>query len=127
MRGRKVIEMSTVNYAAFDHRTVHIRQLTSPRTGKPVSNQFVIDSNRYSFFQSYDRLIAVYDKKARCVTLGCYWDYSKTTLKYLHAWLKSDAFNVWAYIRDEYAGRTLSETIRNAIASGAIDYDDDMM
>lgn len=113
--------------AEFDPRTVRINNMESPRTGKPVSNQFVVESSRYSFFQSYNRLIAVYDKKERRVTLGCYWDYSQTTLKYLHAWLESDAFNAWVYIRDKYAGRTLSATIRKAIDAGAIDYDDDMM
>ena len=118
--------MFTDNYAAFDPRTVHINNMTSPRTGKPVSNQFVVSSGRYSFFQSYDSLIAVYDKKARRVTLGCKWDYSMTTRKYLHEWLESDAFSAWAYIRDEFRGRTFSETIRKSIAAGVIDYDGDM-
>ena len=122
--------MFTASYTAHadaDISTLHVSNLVSPRTGKTVSNQFVIDSSRYSFFQSYDSLIGVYDKKERRITLGCKWDYSKTTLKYLHEWLESYAFNVWAYIRDQYAGRTLSETIRKAINAGAIDYDDDMM
>ena len=113
--------------AEFDPRTVKISNLESPRTGKPVSNQFVVESERYSFFQSYKSLIGVYDKKKRRITLGTKWDYSQTTLKYLHKWLESDAFNAWAYIRDDYRGRTLSETIRKAITAGAIDYDDDMM
>lgn len=119
--------MFTANYAAFDPRTVHISNMQSPSTGKPVSNQFVVESGRYSFFQSYKSLIGVYDKKARRITLGTKWDYSQTTLKYLHKWLESDAFNAWAYIRDQYAGRTLSDTIRKAIDAGAIDYDDGMM
>ena len=118
--------MFTVNSEAFDPRTVHISNMQSPRTGKPVSNQFSIESDRYSFFQSYKSLIGVYDKKERRITLGPAWDYSQTTLKYLHKWLESDAFNSWAYIRDEYAGRTFSETIRKAIAAGVIDYDGDM-
>lgn len=122
--------MFTANYAApaeSDISTLRVINMQSPSTGKPVSNQFVIDSRRYSFFQSYESLIAIYDKKERSVTLGCKWDYSRTTMKYLHKWLESDAFNVWAYIRDQYAGRTFSETIRKAISAGVIDYDDDMM
>ena len=118
--------MFTENYAAFDPRTIHISNLESPRTGKPVSNQFVIKSSRYSFFQSYRSLVAVYDKKERSITLGPAWDYSRTTLKYLHEWLESDAFSSWAYIRDEFRGRTFSETIRKAIDAGVIDYDADM-
>ena len=118
--------MFTDNYAAFDPRTVRVSNMQSPRTGKPVSNQFVVESSRYSFFQSYSSLVGVYNKKARRITLGRKWDYSTTTLKHLHKWLEGDAFNAWAYIRDEYAGRTLSETIRKAISAGAIDYDDDM-
>ena len=121
--------MFTDNYAStaeFDPRSVRIRNMESPRTGNPVSNQFVVESSRYIFFQSYRSLVAVYDKKERSITLGRAWDYSKTTLKYLHEWLESDAFGTWAYIRDEYRGRTFSETIRKAIAAGVIDYDDDM-
>ena len=118
--------MFTVNSAAFDPRTVHIRNLLNQRTGNTVSNQFVIDSSRYSFFQSYDSLVAVYDKKERSITLGQAWNYSKTTLKYLKIWLESDAFNAWAYIRDRYAGRTFSETIRKAMAAGVIEYDCDI-
>lgn len=118
--------MFTANYAApaeADISTVRVINMQSPSTGKPVSNQFVVDSDRYSFFQSYKSLIAVYDKKKRRITLGSKWDYSVTTLKYLHTWLESDAFNAWAYIRDEFRGRTLSETIRKAIDAGAIFYD----
>ena len=118
--------MFTDNYAAFDPRTVKISNLSSPRTGKPVSNQFVVESSRYSFFQSYESLIGVYDKNERSITLGQAWNYSKTTLKYLKMWLESDAFNVWAYVRDEFRGRTFSETIRKAIAAGVIDYDCDI-
>ena len=116
--------MFTVNSTAFDPRTVHISNMQSPRTGNPVSNQFVIESDRYSFFQSYESLVAIYDKKERRITLGCAWGYSMTTRKYLHEWLESDAFSAWAYIRDEFRGRTFSETIRKAIAAGVIDYDD---
>ena len=121
--------MSTTNstaIAAFDPRTVHISNLESPRTGKPVSNQFVIESGRYSFFQSYDSLVGFYDKEERSVTLGCSWDYSQTTRKYLHEWLKENAAPVWAYIRSEFRGRTFSETIRKAIDAGVINYDGDM-
>lgn len=121
--------MFTANYAApadADVSTVHVINMSSPRTGKPVINQFVVESSRYSFFQSYKSLIAVYDKTARRINLGCKWDYNQTTLKYLRKWLESDALNVWAYIRDEYAGRTFSETIRKAIDAGVIGYDCDM-
>ena len=121
--------MFTENYeprAEFDPRTVKISNLESPRTGNPVSNQFAIESSRYSFFQSYDSMVAIYDKKERRITLGPAWDYRMTTRKYLHKWLESDAFSAWAYIRDEFRGRTFSETIRKAIDAGVIDYDDDM-
>ena len=118
--------MFTDNYAAFDPRTVKISNMTSPRTGNPVSNQFSIESDRYSFFQSYESLVAIYDKKERRITLGCAWNYSMTTRKYLHEWLESDAFSAWAYIRDDYRGRTFSETIRKAIDAGVINYEYDM-
>lgn len=50
-------------------------------------NQFIINTNEYRFFQSYDSLIAVYNKATHNLTLGCDWDYSNTTRKHLYIFI----------------------------------------
>ena len=71
---------------------IKIKNLLSPRTGNPVANQFEIITNKYYIFQSYDTIIAktqigffgktILDKNALY--------YSKTTLKYLKQFLRTD-------------------------------------
>mgnify|MGYP003500283096 FL=1 len=64
-----------------------IKNLTSPRSGRAVANQFVITTNKGVFFQSYHSIVAKIDKKGQ-VWLSSYWDYSQTTTKYLYQFLK---------------------------------------
>lgn len=65
-----------------------VYNLESPRTSKPVANQFVINMTNHEFFQSYDSVIAMRNKATGKVTLDPdYWDYSVTTLKYLKQFL----------------------------------------
>lgn len=67
-----------------------ITQMTSPRTGKAVPNQFIIESKDgdtvTEVFQSYDSVIVKierYDDGSMGVYLDTvYWNYSKTTSKY---------------------------------------------
>ena len=81
---------------------VRITPFESPRTNKPVANQWVITTDEGEFFQSYKSIIAftpygggktVLDEK--------FWDYSTTTGKY----------------RNEFLGEGIEET-RKKIASG---------
>lgn len=52
-------------------------------------NQFLLKTNNFNIFQSYDSIIAVYDKKSKLLYLNeDYWDYSKTTLKHLYIFIK---------------------------------------
>jgi hypothetical protein len=75
-----------------------VQNMTSPRTGKPVANQFIIETieniTEYGdtwpieveYFQSYDSIIAV--KRHGKVELDrTYWDYSTTTGKYRNQFL----------------------------------------
>ena len=64
-----------------------VRNLTSPRTGNAVANQFVITTNNGTFFQSYRSMVAKVDNKGQ-VYLSAYWDYSRTTMKYLYQFLR---------------------------------------
>jgi len=68
---------------------IQVYQMNSPRSGNPVANQFEIETPKEIIFQSYGTIIA---KKERgflgSVTLDKnYWDYSRTTLKYLKQFL----------------------------------------
>lgn len=68
--------------------------MTSPK-GNPVPNQFIIDADDSTIFQSYKSTIAVKPKsftldesKQDTVLLDeRYWNYSKTTSKYLSKFL----------------------------------------
>ena len=51
-------------------------------------NQFILEDDKKTIFQSYDSIIAVFDKEKRDLTLGCDWDYSRTTLKHLYIFLR---------------------------------------
>jgi hypothetical protein len=79
-----------------------VTNMTSPRTGKPVANQFLItiDSKPDTldklfnsddikiYFQSYNSNIAVNNLITDEIILDVYyWDYSVTTSKYLNMFL----------------------------------------
>lgn len=76
---------------------VKVRSLNSPKSGRPVANQFVIETARGQYFQSYNSIIVFipqgeYTKynteKENKITLDqAYWDYSRTTGKYRNIFL----------------------------------------
>jgi len=68
--------------------TIQVNQMTSPRTGNPVANQFKIYTKKGVYFQSYDTLIAFKPNEGKLKLDKNYWDYSRTTLKYLHKFTK---------------------------------------
>ena len=51
-------------------------------------NQFLMEDEKQAIFQSYDSIIAIYDKENHILTFGCDWDYSRTTLKHLYIYLR---------------------------------------
>lgn len=72
-----------------------VKNMESPRTNKPVANQYIIEidktpmsGNCTEVFQSYQSIIAIREKFTanklnRQVTLDkTYWNYSRTTSKY---------------------------------------------
>lgn len=62
-------------------RITKVRQLEN-------KNQFIMEDDKKTIFQSYDSIIAVFDKEKRDLILGCDWDYSRTTLKHLYIFLR---------------------------------------
>lgn len=66
-----------------------INQLESPRTGNPVANQYEIETDKYYIFQSYNTIIAKKERGflGKVILDPYYWNYSRTTLKYLKQFL----------------------------------------
>ena len=69
------------------------------RTNKPIDNQYIITTNEYDWFQSYNTVIVKIDKIADRVYLDKnYWDYSRTTSKYRNEFLNLDTKSIQAKI-----------------------------
>ena len=67
---------------------IKVQNLRSTRTGNNVANQFIIYTNKGTYFQSYSSIIAFIRKKDSKVFLDSYyWDYSRTTSKYRNEFL----------------------------------------
>ena len=79
---------------------IKVQQMTSPRSGRPVANQFIIYTSEGEYFQSYDSIIAFNDNGEITLDENT-WDYSRTTSKY----------------RNEFLGEGTAET-RAKIKSG---------
>lgn len=71
---------------------MYVRNIESPRTGRPVANQFIVETKGHSYFQSYNSLVAVVfynELQGRYyAAIGPDWNYSRTTMKYLCKFLK---------------------------------------
>ncbi len=57
--------------------------------GKPVPNQFIIETNFGTYFQSYDSIIAYvpHSPVDKVIIDEYYWDYSTTTGRYRNMFL----------------------------------------
>ena len=62
----------------------NVRNLASPRSWRPVANQYDLVMEKGVAFQSYDSLIAV--RMGGYLYLTDYHDYSNTTSKYATQW-----------------------------------------
>lgn len=83
-----------------------VENMKSPRTGKAIANQFVIDTGKERYFQSYSTIICKYGISSHSVTIddgGSYYpeenngskEFSATTVKYLVRFLKEHtAWNI---------------------------------
>lgn len=99
-----------------------VRNMVSPRSGRPVANQFIINSNNAVIFQSYDSVIAIVDYDAQGaaeLTLGKNWDYSTTTAKYLYEFLNE-------YTRHIFGGNANRKAVKSAIENNEILYNDNL-
>lgn len=69
-------------------KTISVENMKSSK-GNLVPNQFIITTKDSIYFQSYKTLIARINKKTNKVYLDTnYWDYSRTTSKYLYQFIQ---------------------------------------
>lgn len=64
----------------------------------PAANQFIIEINKGTIFQSYDSVIAFYNKNDGKVYVTKDWDYSSTIRKHFYIFLR-DYCNACGNIR----------------------------
>lgn len=82
---------------------IKVEQLVSPKSGRPVANQFIIFTDNGKYFQSYNSIIAFIkyathtykdnkplETKTMVYLDETYWDYSKTTTKYRNEFLEEN-------------------------------------
>ena len=60
--------------------------------GNSARNQFVVEKDGKTYFQSYKTMIAEVNKDK--VTLSKDWHYSNTTLKHLYIFLRQEGFQI---------------------------------
>ena len=68
-------------------KKIKVHQMTSPRTGNPIANQFEIYTDKGVYFQSYRSIIAFKPYNAKTQLDKNFWDYSNTTAKYRREFL----------------------------------------
>ena len=66
---------------------MRVYNMESPRSGRPVANQFIIVDDNKLVFQSYDSMIVTWDKATSTLTFGKDWDYSTKPLNYTYTFL----------------------------------------
>lgn len=67
---------------------MQVSNLTSPRTGAKVANQFMIEGDGGEYFQSYDSVIAhLTTGEDGLLLVSDDYNYSKTTSRYFKRWL----------------------------------------
>ena len=78
-----------------------------------VTNQFVIEMDRFRVFQSYQTTIAIVDTKDGSITLDHDWDISRTTMRWLKKFLEDE-------LRMPPPAEMSANVIREAIKQGLI-------
>lgn len=102
---------------------IKVVPMCSSRSGDAVRNQYAIKCGNYVAFQSYDSLIAVYDCNTETLTIGRYYNYSRTTSKYLKEWMYDYVRHILYKLT---VGKSFSDSLQKAIDTGLIKYDNNM-
>ena len=83
---------------------LQLKQLKNPKSERPINNQYMIISNRFIFFVSYETFICAYDKKTKNLLVFDYivnQNCSRTTAKYLYQFLNEVNFKLKNFRDDE--------------------------
>ena len=80
-----------------------VENFKSPRSNKPVANQYKITmQNGLEVFQSYDSIIVLKDKKNDEIYLDKdHWNYSQTTSRYRKIYLNEDTKTTFKKIKEK--------------------------
>ena len=68
-------------------KDIRISQLINDRNNG-ATNQFVVETDKGKYFQSYDTIIAFVPNNSDDIVLSEDWEYSKTTSKHLYIFLR---------------------------------------
>lgn len=66
---------------------IKVSNMTSPKSGEAVPNQFIITTSLGTYFQSYSSIIAFRNNDGQIYLDQFYWDYSPVTGKYRNIFL----------------------------------------
>lgn len=66
---------------------ISVQNMNSPKSGHPVANQFIIQTEEGKYFQSYWTIIAFIDLTGHVTLDSEDWNYSRTTGKYRNIFL----------------------------------------
>ena len=91
--------------------------------GNRAANQFVIHHNGDTYFQSYESVIAKYDKDGR-LTITPLWDCSNTTRKHLYIFLQRYCNIV--QVRYALQSTNKRKAIQDLIDKGIINYSEEL-
>ena len=82
---------------------LQLKQLKNTKTERPINNQYMIISNRFIFFVSYETFICAYDTQTRNLIIFDYIEYSdvsRTTAKYFYQFLNEVNFTLKNFRED---------------------------
>lgn len=90
------------------------------------TNAYVIDNFETNevTLQSYNSVVAVYDKDSDILTLGKHWDYSVTTLKHVYQFIEEYLLNPPYELINS---RTKKRSIEKLIENGTIFYNENLV
>ena len=75
---------------------MHVVNMVSPRTGRPVANQFILTEYGFTLFQSYNSPIVEIDRTNNVIIVYRDYDYSNTTRKYRNEFMTEQGFDEMA-------------------------------
>ena len=82
---------------------LQLKQMKNQKSNRPVNDQYMIISNRFIFFVSYETFICAYDTETRNLIIFDYIKYSdvsRTTAKYFYQFLSEINFTLKNFRED---------------------------